>query len=124
METNFPRVSEHRTQLPPWITPPTSHFLKKLNTAKNKTSRKREKIEMLESDYKIDLTSFEENVSASRKFSEINKYFRSLRKSEYLPERRCFGDKIAESEIEKIEFFNKFFQSVIHTKSTIRQTEI
>ena len=82
-ETNFPRVSEHRTQLPPWITPPTSHILKKLNTAKKRTCRKRENFEMLESEYKtsaeIDLTSFEENVSASRKFSELNKYFRSLR---------------------------------------------
>ena len=31
-----------------------------------------------------------------------------------------FGDKIAESEIEKAEFFKQFFQSVIFTKSMIR----
>ena len=74
METHIPCVTKHRTQLPPWITPPTSHFSKKkLNTAKKQTSQKREKVEMLESEYKtsaeIDLASFEESVFASRKFS-------------------------------------------------------
>ena len=113
VETHFPCVTKHRTQLPPWITPPTSHILKKLNTAKKQTSQKREKIEMLESEYKtsaeIGLASFEE-----RNFSELNKYFRSLRKSEYLPDRMYFVDKVAKSEVEKAELFNKFFQSVFH----------
>ena len=35
MEASFPRVKKHRTQLPPWITPPNSHLLEKLKTAKN-----------------------------------------------------------------------------------------
>ena len=102
METNFPRLTKHRTQLPPWITPPTSLILKKLNTAKKQTSQKREKIENFESEYKtsaeIDLATFGESIFASRKFSELNKYF-NLRKSEFLPGRLYFGDKIAESEV-------------------------
>ena len=76
---------------------------------------------MLKSKYKNSaenyLASFKENLFASQKLSELSTYFSlSLRKSEYLPDRMYVGDKVANSEVEKAEFFNNFFQSVFHTE--------
>ena len=37
---NVPRITSHRSDLPPWISKPTSHLINQLNTLKRKEARK------------------------------------------------------------------------------------
>ena len=37
---NVPRITSHRSYLPPWISKPTSHLINQLNTLKRKEARK------------------------------------------------------------------------------------
>ena len=35
LEANIPKITRHRSSLPPWVTPSTSHLIKKLETRRN-----------------------------------------------------------------------------------------
>ena len=95
MEDTLPKVTKHRSELPPWVTSPTSHKMKKLETLKRKrkTGVRNVKLELkikrlskeVHSDVEADLTQFEEDVFRTREFSKIQKYLASVRKNPVTP---------------------------------------
>ena len=84
MEDTLPKVTKHRPELPPCVTSPTSHKMKKLETLKRKRKmgvpnvKLELKIKRLsketQSDVEGDLTQFEEDVFRTREFSKIQNY--------------------------------------------------
>ena len=94
LKENMTRVTEHRATLPPWITPPTSHLIKRKETLlrKQQSCPKPEilsKTTNLEEKIKIsadkDLKNYELEIFAPRKFSTIQKYLRSIRRTPRQP---------------------------------------
>ena len=94
LKENMTRVTEHRATLPSWITPPTSHLIKRKETLlrKQQSCPKPEilsKTTNLEEKIKIsadkDLKNYELEIFAPRKFSTIQKYLRSIRRTPILP---------------------------------------
>ena len=78
IDTNIPRVSYHRAQLPPWVTPPTSHQIKTLNTMKRKYERKpnlspleNEKEKDIKDRMLSDQTAYEEKIFKGKRMSDL-----------------------------------------------------
>ena len=91
IKNNVPKVTSHRSTLPPWVTPSTSHMLKRVQTLKRRIDRQNKptlkkptlslilKHKKLEKNLQIALTEdqaiYEETVTSSRRFSDLQKYF-------------------------------------------------
>ena len=121
LKENIYRVTEHRATLPPWITPPTSHLIKRKETLlrKQQSCPKPEilsKTTNLEEKTKIsadkDLKNYELEIFVPRMFSTIQKYLRSIRRAPRLPSIMKLDSKELETDKEKCDAFNQFFCSV------------
>ena len=124
MEDTLPKVTKHRSELPPWVTSPTSHKMKKLETLKRKrkTGVPNVKLELklkrlskeVHSDVEADLTQFEEDIFRTREFSKIQNYLACVRKKPVIPSIvKRQGIPTTEKK-QSADFFNELFCSVFH----------
>ena len=123
-EDTLPKVTKHRSELPPWVTSPTSHKMKKLETLKRKrkTGVPNVKLELkikrlskeIHSDVEADLTQFEEDVFRTREFSKIQKYLACVRKKTVITSIVKRQGIPATDRKQSADFFNEFFCSVFH----------
>ena len=117
-----PRRSQHRSNLPPWITPATSHLMKKLNTRQRKpnslanndslrlkieTSRNR-----LAEAVDLDQKNYESKLFNARNSQAMYKYFKSLRKRPSVSPQVKWNKGVANCDAEKASLFNKYFGSI------------
>lgn len=121
IEEFIPRVTEHRSSLPPWYSSTTSNLLKRLNTLKrntNPTLSRIIKIKKLEKEIskcvEFDLLDFEKTVFEGRTFSKIQKYLKSIKKTSTIPQLVKLGDLEASDDFTKAELFNEYFASVFN----------
>ena len=120
----IPKVTRHRSTLPPWVSSRTSHLMKKLATKKKQwvspVLSKLLKLKKMERQIKEatneDLKMFETEIFQSRQFSNIQKYLRCVRKSPNVPPVVTLSTQKAETDQEKAKLFNQFFQSVFNEK--------
>ena len=107
-----PRVTEHRKKLPLWITSPTSHLIKKLETIKKKPNQDLKrllKIKKILEASEEDLSQFETKVLKTRTFSQIQKYLKCVRKTPTIPPTVRNGSNVSTNGKEKCELFNYYF---------------
>ena len=124
MEDTLPKVTKHRSELPPWVTSPTSHKMKKLETLKRKrkTGVPNVKLELkikrlskeIHSHVEADLTQFEEDVFRTREFSKIQNCLACGRKKPVIPSIVKRQGIPATDKKQSADFFNEFFCSVFH----------
>ena len=120
----IPKVTRHRSTLPPWVSSRTSHLMKKLATKKKQwvspVLSKLLKLKKMERQIKEarneDLKMFETKIFQSRQFSNIQKYLRCVRKLPNVPPVVTLSTQKAETDQEKAKLFNQFFQSVFNEK--------
>ena len=120
-----PLKSVHRSRLPPWISPETSHQMKKLNTiesnAKLTTSYQTKLLSLKErvsSSADDDLCTYQARLSESRNSKHIFKHLKNLKKGAHLPPVLKNGADSAHSSLEKAHMLNQYFHSVFNTKSS------
>ena len=86
---NVPRITSHRSYLPPWILKPTSHLINQLNAPKRKVARKAQPLnlqKLLDLESKIEIEScndhaeYENEILRTREFSKIQAYLSSIKK--------------------------------------------
>ena len=123
-DQNVPRVTQHRSHHPRWVSKSTSHEMKKLSTLKRKAiahpSPARStlnKIDCLEEKVntlcKNDQVIFESEIFATRQFSVIQKYLRSIKKVTPFPSEMHLNEETADTNEEKAELFILFFNSKV-----------
>ena len=115
----IPRITKHRSQLPPWISNVTSNLMNKLKTRKKRKSvtlSKLIKLKRLEKPIKFesekDLAEYEKSIFEGRTFSKIQKYLKCVRKTPSIPPTVNFDKTVASINVEKAEVFNQYFASV------------
>ena len=120
-----PLKSVHRSRLPPWISPETSHLMKKLNTLgsnpKLTTSYQTKLLSLKErvsSSADDDLCTYQARLSESRNSKHIFKHLKNLKKGAHLPPVLKNGANSAHSSLEKAHVLNQYFHSVFNTKSS------
>ena len=126
------RRSKHRTNLPHWITPATSHLIKKLNTLQRKQNAlanndsMRLKIETsrnsLAEAVDLDPKSYESKLFNSQNSQAMYKYFKSLRKGPSVLPKVKWNKDVANCDAEKASFFNKYFCSVFTVSSVFKKS--
>ena len=105
IKNNVPKVTSHRSTLPPWVTPGTSHKLKRVQTLKRRIDRQNKpnlslilKHKKLEKNLEIALTEdqviYEETVTSSRRFSDHQKYLNKISSSRQYPQKNFLQEKI------------------------------
>ena len=120
-----PLKSVHRSLLPPWISPETSHLMKKLNTLESNpklTTSNQTKLlslkERVSSSADDDLCTYQARLSESRNSKHIFKHLKNLKKGAHLPPVLKNGADSAHSSLEKAHMLNQYFHSVFNTKSS------
>ena len=118
-EENIPMKTKHRLSLPPWVSKETSNFIKRRNTQKKTVQRKpsesnQTKLTLLQNllteQLNNDQRAYADSVFKSGRLSEIQKYFKSIRKSTQLPSKMYLDGEKAITDLQKAELFNKFFR--------------
>ena len=119
-----PYKTRHRCNLLPWVSPQTSHSLKKLETLRRKYfSKPNDNIQLkitileksIESSTELDQANYETSLANRRNTSHLFKYFKSLRKSNPIPSSVNWGSVTAKTEFEQCHLFNDYFISVFST---------
>ena len=128
IKNNVPKVTSHRSTLPPWVKPSTSHMLKRVQTLKRCIDRQNKpnlsiilKHKKLEKNLQIALTAdqaiYEETVTSSRRFSDLQKYLNKISSSRKYPQKMFYKEKSTRDDTQKATFFNEFFISVYQKES-------
>ena len=117
--------SVHRSRLPPWISPETSHLMKKLNTLESNpklTTSYQTKLlslkERVPSGADDDLCTYQACLPESRNSKHIFKQLKNLKKGAHLPLVLKNGADSAHSSLENAQMLNQYFHSVLNTKSS------
>ena len=132
-DQNVPRVTQHRSQLPPWVSKSTSHEMKKLSTLKrkaiahpspapstlNKMDCLEEKVNTL---CKNDQVIYESEIFATRQFSVIQKYLRSIKKVTLFPSEMHLNEQTANTNEEKAELFKSVSRVLSVQKNQMLRT--
>ena len=109
---NFPKRTMHRSQLTPWIKPPTSNAIKRLETARKNNANNIKKIAMLEciaeTIVEEDKAELESNLAASRFTEKLFKYYRNF-KSTAIPSSVSFKNEIANDPVRQCSLFSQYF---------------
>ena len=115
----------HRSRLPPWISPETSHVMKKLNTHESNpkltTSYQTKLLSLKErasSSADDDLCTYQARLSESRNSKHKFKHLKNLKKGAHFPPVLKNGADSAHSSLEKAHMLNQYFHSVFNTKSS------
>ena len=131
IKNNVPKVTSHRSTLPRWVTPSTSHMLKRVQTLKRRIDRQNKptlslilKHKKLEKSLQIALTedqaNYEEIVTSSRRFSDLQKYLNKINNFRKYPQKMFYKEKSTRDDTRKATFFNEFFISVYPNYNGIR----
>ena len=111
----------HRSQLSPWIKPPTSNAIKRLETARKNNANKIKKIAMLEGIAETmieeDKADFESNLAASRSTEKLFKYYRNF-KSTAISSSVSFKNEIANDPVCQCYLFSQYFASIFKISSS------
>ena len=121
LESNVPVKTRHRRCLPPWASKESSHLIKCSETIQRSLNKKRTllkliKLKRIQKSVRLQLmkdqTCFEERVFKGRRFPDIQKYLKTIRKTSRSPEILKWNSEVAETELSMAELLNGFFQSV------------
>ena len=121
--------------LPPWVTPSTSHKLKRVQTLKrcidwqNKITLNKPTLNLILKHKKLkkklqialteDQAIYEETVIRSRRFSDLQKYLNKINSSRQYPQKMFYKEKSTRDDTQKATFFNEFFISVYQKESNL-----
>ena len=118
---NVPKRTMHRSQISPWIKPPTSNAIKRLETARRNNANNIKKIAMLEGIAETmieeDKADFESNLAASRSTEKLFKYYRNF-KSTAIPSSVSFKNEIANDPVRQCSLFSQYFASIFKISSS------
>ena len=118
---NVPKRTMHRSQLSPWIKPPTSNAIKRLETARRNNANNMKKIAMLEGIAETlieeDKAEYESNLAASRSTEKLFKYYRNF-KATAIPNSVSFKNEIANDPVRQCSLFSKYFASIFKISSS------
>ena len=133
IKNNVPKVTSHRSTLPPWVTPSTSHMLKRVQTLTRRIDRqniptlnkpilslilKHKKLEkILQIALTEDQAIYEETVTSSRRFSDLQKNLNKISSSRQYPQKMFYKEKSTRDDTQKATFFNEFSISVYQKES-------
>ena len=133
IKNNVRKVTSHRSTLPPWVTPSTSHMLKRVQTLTRRIDRQNIptlnkpilslilKHKKLEKNLQIALTEdqaiYEETVTSSRRFSDLQKNLNKISSSRQYPQKMFYKEKSTRDDTQKATFFNEFSISVYQKES-------
>ena len=115
-ERNVPRKTKHRRSLPPWASPSASHLIRsckamRRNLRKRRSLAKTIKLKKIEKTLKQqpseEQRAFETKIFSGRKFSEIQKYLKAIRRNDGWPSNMKWGNNLAECPEEMAELLNK-----------------
>ena len=119
---NVPKDTSHSSTLapPPWVTPSTSHILKRVQNLKRRIDRQNKptlnkptfslilKHKKLEKNLQIALTEdqafYEETVTSRRRFSDLQKYSYKINSSRQYPQRMFYKENSLEMTPKKLHF--------------------
>ena len=128
----LPITTKHRSELAPWVGSDSSYLIKKLNTLQLTNQRKptpsnEGKIENLQTELTLSLQNdqhlHEVMLFENEKFSEIQRYLKSITKSRMIPSENFLDQKIANTDAQKAELFNIYFQSVFTQNTNVGKAE-
>ena len=112
---NVPKRTMHRSQLSPWIKPPTSNAIKCLETARRNNASNIKKIAMqegiAEAMIEEDKAEFESNLATSPFTEKLFKYYRNF-KSTAIPSSVSFKNEVANDPVRQCSLFSQYFASI------------
>ena len=120
-QSHIPTKTRHRMILAPWVSNETSILISKKKTLqkalqKQAIENRRKKLEALNGKIVIaletDQRTFENTVFGLGKFSDFQKYFKSIKKTTQLSAEMFLENEIASTDLEKTSHFIIFAQSV------------
>ena len=110
----IPRRTQHRQNLPPWITPETLNSIKRLSILRKQKGSQCASViamnEKVQTAVENNRSEYEQNLSNSRDTKALFKYYRKFRNSE-LPSVMKFDNSVAKTLPEQANLFAKFFNS-------------
>ena len=128
----LPITTKHMSELAPWVGSDSSNLIKKLHTLQLKNQRKptqsnEGKIENLQTELTLTLQNdqhlHEKMLFENGKFSEIQRYLKSITMSRLIPSEIFLDQKIANTDAQKAELFNINFQSVFTRNANVGKAE-
>ena len=122
---NVSRTTIHRASLPPWVKKETAIATLKRKILKKSSLAKRLKLTRKENQLRKNLVEDQaefEKIFRGRKFSDLQKYLRSLHKSSRFPETMKYEDEKSNDDAQKNKFFSSFFSNVFLKRNQIDQT--
>ena len=128
----LPITTKHRSELALWVGSDSSNLIKKLKTIQLKNQRKptpsnEGKFENLQTELRLSLQNdqhlHEIMLFENGKFSEMQRYLKSTTKSRMIPSEIFVDQKIANTDAQKAELFNIYFQSVFTRNANVGKTE-
>ena len=124
----LPITTKHRSELAPWVGSNSSNLIKKLNTLQLKDLRKptpsnKGKIENLQTELTLSLQNdqllHKKMLFQNGKLSEIQRYLKLITKSSMITSEIFLDQKIANTDAQKAELFNMYFQSVFTRNANV-----
>ena len=117
---NFvPRRTNHRANLPPWVTPGTSHLIKKLATKRKFLPEGNGKLLQLvaqvDNALQFDRSNYEEQLSY-RRSQNLFRHFRNLGSNQF-PSTMYYGEITTCDDAQKADLFDQYFSSVFSPSS-------
>ena len=117
----LPIITKHRSELAPCVNRGSSHLIKKLNILQLKPQRKptpttKLKIEHVQTNLTLalqhDQQEHELRLLQDGKFTDIQRYFKSVAKSISVPAKIFLNHRSATTDVAKADLFNDYFQSM------------
>ena len=107
----IPRRTQHRQNLPPWITPETSNSMKRLSTLRKQKGSQCASViamnEKVQTALENNRSEYKQRLSNSRNTKALFKYYRKFRNSE-LPSVMKLDYSVAKTLPEQANLFAKF----------------
>ena len=117
---HVPKRTKHRRNLPPWTSQATSNLIKIANTRRKHVdySTPTTVAQLCTAEVSAmnalnnDKQQYECDVISSRNFGDLYRYFKSVKGSSTLPDKKHWNRLEAATDIDKADLFNKYFASV------------
>ena len=120
-QSHIPTKTRHRMSLGPWVKKETSNLIKRKQTLQKALQKQananiQRQLEALHGKILLaletDQRNFENTVFAGGKFSDIQKNFKSIKKTTQFPAEIFLENETATKDLEKAQLFNTFAHSV------------
>ena len=117
----IPLITKHRSELAPWVSYESSQLVVKLNALQQKQQRiptptTKHKIEHVQTNFALalqrDQQEHELRLFQDGKFTDRQRYLKSLTKSSSVPAEIFLNHQSATTDVAKAGLFNDYFQSV------------